>query len=133
MGEWRHAGGWSVDASVHLPGWDRHGLERLARYCARPALAAGRLGRLNEDLLVYRLRRPAIDGRTEILLSPLQFLARLVDLLAPPRKHRHRYFGVLAPEGPIASRRDRDGRPRGHRAAGTRGREQGDGSERNAR
>ena len=26
-------GGWSVDASVHLPGWDRHGLERLARYC----------------------------------------------------------------------------------------------------
>ena len=93
----RHAGGWSVDASVHLPGWDRHGLERLARYCARPALAAGRLGRLSDDLLVYRLRRPAMDGRTEILLSPLQFLARLVDLLAPPRKHRHRYFGVLAP------------------------------------
>ena len=97
MGEWRHAGGWSVDASVHLPGWDRHGLERLARYCARPALAAGRLGRLNDDLLVYRLRRSAMDGRTEILLTPLQFLARLVDLLAPPRKHRHRYFGVLAP------------------------------------
>jgi hypothetical protein len=66
MGEWRHDGGWSVDASMHLPGWDHHLLERLARYCARPALTAGRLG-------------------------------RLVDLLAPPRKHCHRYFGVLAP------------------------------------
>jgi hypothetical protein len=31
MHERTHAGGWSVDASVHLPGWDRHGLERLAR------------------------------------------------------------------------------------------------------
>ena len=104
----------------------------LALYCARPALAAGRLGRLNDNLLVYRLRRPTLDGRTEILLSPLPFLARLVDLLAPPRKHRHRYFGVLAPAGPTAPRRDRDGRPRRHRAAGTRGREQGDGSERSA-
>jgi hypothetical protein len=72
MQERPHAGGWSVDASVHLPAWDRHGLELLARYCARPALAAGRLGRLNDDLLAYRLRRPALDGRTEILLSPLR-------------------------------------------------------------
>ncbi len=67
------------------------------RYCVRPALAAGRLGRLNADTLVYRLRRSRSDGRTEILLSPLEFLERVVDLLAPPRKHRHRYCGVLAP------------------------------------
>jgi hypothetical protein len=39
---------------------------------AAVALAAGRLVRLNDDLLAYRLRRPAMDGRTEILLSPLQ-------------------------------------------------------------
>jgi hypothetical protein len=31
MLKWRHAGGGSVDASVQLPGWDRHGPERLAR------------------------------------------------------------------------------------------------------
>ena len=54
-------------------------------------------GRLNADTLVYRLRRPRPDGRTEILLSPLEFLERVVDLLAPPRKHRHRYCGVFAP------------------------------------
>jgi hypothetical protein len=72
-------------------------LERLVRYCARPPLASGRLGRLGADTLVYRLRRPLLDGRTEIFLRPVDLLARLVDLLTPPRKHRHRYCGVLAP------------------------------------
>jgi hypothetical protein len=37
-----HAGGWSVDASVTIPDWDRHGLERLVRYCARPPLSGER-------------------------------------------------------------------------------------------
>ncbi|HPD70194.1 MAG TPA: transposase [Candidatus Krumholzibacteria bacterium] len=103
MGEWEHGGGWSVDASVRIADWDRQGLERLVRYCARPALAEGRLGRLNADTLVYRLRRPRADGRQEILLSPVEFLARLVDLLAPPRRHRHRYCGVLAPNARLRS------------------------------
>ncbi len=97
MRGWQHGGGWSVDASVRVADWDRQALERLVRYCARPRLASGRLGRLNADTLVYRLRRPLMDGRAEILLKPLEFLARLVDLLTPPRKHRHRYCGVLAP------------------------------------
>ena len=30
-------------------------------------------------------------------LSPLEFLDRLADLIPPPRKHRHRYHGVFAP------------------------------------
>jgi len=29
--------------------------------------------------------------------SPLKFLDRLADLVPPPRKHRHRYHGVFAP------------------------------------
>ncbi len=57
MGEWRHAGGWSVDASSHLPGWDRHGLERLTRYCARPALAAGRLSLTTSWSTAYAAQR----------------------------------------------------------------------------
>ena len=65
-----HAGGWSVDASVTIEGWDRQGLERLVRYCARPPLAQERLGRLNDELLVYRLRRSTVDGRTGLILTP---------------------------------------------------------------
>ncbi|HOX24177.1 MAG TPA: FlgD immunoglobulin-like domain containing protein [Candidatus Krumholzibacteria bacterium] len=59
------------------------------------------------DTLVYRLRRPLADGRQEIMLSPVEFLSRLVDLLAPPRRHRHRYCGVLAPNALPRSRQDR--------------------------
>ncbi|MBK7670270.1 MAG: transposase [bacterium] len=96
-----HAGGWSVDASVTIPGWDRHGLERLARYCARPPLSQDRLGRLNEQTLVYSLRRPTADGRTELLLTPIELLDLLAQLVTPPRLHKHRYCGVLAPNAAL--------------------------------
>ena len=92
-----HAGGWSVNAAVTIPEWDRSGLERLVRYCARPPLAQERLGRLNAEQLVYSLRKPTLDGRTELILTPLELLERLSKLVTPPRVHKHRYCGVLAP------------------------------------
>ena len=101
LGSSDHAGGWSVDASVTIPGWDRHGLERLARYCARPPLSQERLGRLNEQTLVYSLRRPTADGRTELQLTPIELLDRLAQLVTPPRLHKHRYCGVLAPNSAL--------------------------------
>jgi hypothetical protein len=39
--------------------------------------------------------RPGDTGVVE--LTPFEFLDRLVDLVPPPRKHRHRYHGVFAP------------------------------------
>lgn len=36
---WQGTGGFSIDASVRIEGHDRHGLERLVRYCARPPFA----------------------------------------------------------------------------------------------
>jgi len=92
-----HAGGWSVDASVTIAAWDRHGLERLVRYCARPPLSQERLGRLDDERLIYSLRKPTLDGRSELVLTPLELLDRLVHLVTPPRIHKHRYCGVLAP------------------------------------
>jgi hypothetical protein len=96
-----HAGGWSVDASVTIPHWDRHGLEHLVRYCARPPLSQERLGRLNDQTLVYSLRRPTADGRTELLLTPIELLDLLSQLVTPPRLHKHRYCGVLAPNAAL--------------------------------
>ena len=96
-----HAGGWSVDASVTIPDWDRQGLERLVRYCARPPLAQERLSRIDNAHLVYRLRKPTIDGRTELILTPLELLDRLAHLVTPPRRHKHRYCGVLAPNATL--------------------------------
>jgi hypothetical protein len=96
-----HAGGWSVDAAVAIPGWDRHGLEQLARYCARPPLSQERLGRLNDTTLAYNLRRPTVDGRTELLLTPTELLDNLAQLVTPPRLHKHRFCGVLAPNAAL--------------------------------
>ncbi len=92
-----HAGGWSVDASVTIPGWDRRGLERLVRYCARPPLSQERLSRLNDETLVYALRKPTPGGHMELILTPLELLDRLSKLVSPPRIHKHRYCGVLVP------------------------------------
>jgi hypothetical protein len=41
MESWDHGGGFSLDATVHITANDRHGLERLLRCCARPALFPG--------------------------------------------------------------------------------------------
>jgi len=49
-----------------------------------------------DQVLVYELPKPMPDGRTALLLTPLELLNRLASLIPPPRRHRHRYHGVLA-------------------------------------
>jgi hypothetical protein len=102
---WQGSGGFSVDASVRIEAEDRAGIERLVRYCARPPFALERLHALDsapalaspESRLLYRFPKPDIHGRTELLLSPLELLEALSKFVPPPRVHRHRYHGVLAP------------------------------------
>jgi hypothetical protein len=103
MLDWSHGGGFSVDASVHIAADDRRGLERLLRYCARPLFAQERLTWAGEhhDRLVYRLSNPMPDGRIILYMTPLELLDRLALLIPPPRRHRHRYHGVFAPNAPL--------------------------------
>jgi hypothetical protein len=54
--------------------------------------------------VLYHLPRPTPDGRTVLALSPLEFLAALARLIPPPRVHRHRYHGVLAPNARLRAR-----------------------------
>jgi hypothetical protein len=119
---WENSG-FSVDASVQITPIDRdvpsyfRSLEHLLRYCARPPFALERLSVMRgEDgriaCVCYVLprhkaanwvgpgrgrksTRPGANGVVE--LSPFEFLDRLADLVPPPRKHRHRYHGVFAP------------------------------------
>ncbi len=37
----------------------------------------------------------------EIILTPLELIDRIAALVPPPCTHRHRYFGVLAPNSPL--------------------------------
>jgi hypothetical protein len=119
---WENSG-FSVDASVRITLIDRdvpsysQSLEHLLRYCARPPFALERLSVIRgPDGPIARVRymlprhkaanwvgpgrgrkatRPGANGLVE--LSPFEFLDRLTDLVPPPRKHRHRYHGVFAP------------------------------------
>jgi hypothetical protein len=101
MGQWEHGGGFSVDASVRIEAADRAGRERLLRYCARPPFALDRLRELDPERLLYEGTKPGPGGSGPLLLTPLELLDRLAALVPPPRIHRHRYFGVLAPHSPL--------------------------------
>jgi hypothetical protein len=36
----------------------------------------------------------------ELIVTPLELINRIAALVPPPRTHRHRYYGVLAPNSP---------------------------------
>ena len=101
MAQWQHGGGFSVDASVRIEAADRAGRERLLRYCARPPFALDRLRELDCEHLIYDNPKSSPGGSGPQLLTPLELLDRLAALVPPPRIHRHRYFGVLAPNSPL--------------------------------
>jgi hypothetical protein len=129
---WENSG-FSIDASVRITLLDRdvpsyfQSLEHLLRYCARPPFALERLSVIRgPDGRIARIRyvlprrwvilwaatwvgpgrgrkstRPGANGVVE--LAPFEFLDRLADLVPQPRKHRHRYHGVFAPNHPLRS------------------------------
>ena len=77
-----------------IQGEDRAGVERLLRYCARPPFALERLyapggivslssGHPPQVGRQARLSATQADGRTELLLSPIQFLERIARLIPP--------------------------------------------------
>ena len=54
-----------------------------------------------DERLIDRLPKPQHDGQTVLRLTPIEFLDRMAVLISPPRCHRHRYHGVLAPNAPL--------------------------------
>ncbi len=52
--------------------------------------------------MVYRCPKPQRDGKqADLVLTPLELIERIAALVPPPRTHRHRYYGVLAPNSPL--------------------------------
>ena len=75
--------GFSLHAATRIAADKRLGLERLCRYVARPALAAGRLRIIDADQLSFALKTPWSDGTTHLVLSPLELIEKLAALVAP--------------------------------------------------
>ncbi|HSP77502.1 MAG TPA: transposase [Myxococcaceae bacterium] len=89
--------GFSLHANTRVHAHDRASLERLCRYGARGPLALERLSWREDGRLSYRLKRPAPDGSTHLVLTPLQLLRLLAALVPPPLAHLVHFHGVLAP------------------------------------
>ena len=65
---------------------------------------------LDEERVVYLLPKPQRDGTTALTLTPLELIDHLAALISPPRRHRHRYHGVLAPNAPLRAAATAHGR-----------------------
>lgn len=118
-------GGFSLHAGVRVAGGNREGLERLCRYVLRPPFAEDRLEQLPDGNVLYRFRRPRMDGSSHLVLAPVEFLEKLAALVPPPRAHLVRYHGVLAPN----SRFRKSVTPRGGGEEGCPGGCEGEGCE----
>ncbi len=51
--------------------------------------------------LVYHCPRPRPDGPRDLVLTPLELIDKIAALVPRPRTHRHRYYGVLAPNASL--------------------------------
>jgi hypothetical protein len=88
--------GFSVHAGVGIRAGQRKELERLCRYAARPPVANGRLSRLPDGRLSYRLKTPWQNGTTHVIFEPLELLEKLAVLVPVPRANLIHYHGVIA-------------------------------------
>ena len=86
-------------APLHAPALrSRHLLRLSPRWPnTRPALANERVWTNAAGQVVLRLKTPWRDGTTHLVMSPLEFMERLVALVPTPRLHLIRFHGVLAP------------------------------------
>jgi hypothetical protein len=98
-----HANTWvhALHANTWVHAHDRQGLERLARYAARGAIAEERLSRRDDGKLLYRLRKAVPDGSTELVLTPLELVKRAAVLVPPPKSHLTRFRGVFGPHASL--------------------------------
>jgi hypothetical protein len=91
---WRHNSGFSVDDSVRFEPEDRKSMEKVARYLLRPPLSLERMTySKGDDQVAYR--RKGKNGRPggEERFDALDFLARVIAHIPPPRVHLVRYLG----------------------------------------
>jgi putative transposase len=92
--------GFSLDATVKIPSFDKDALERLIRYCARPPFKSENI-RFNGPWINYRLPKTCHTGKTFIQLEPAEFIERISHFIPYPRRHRRHYHGVFAPSSPL--------------------------------
>jgi len=91
------ADGFSLHGATRVLASDRRGLWRLCAYGARGAIALSRLRRLDDGRFVYDMKRSLPDGRSQLVMTGVELLKKLVPLVPPARANLTRFHGVFAP------------------------------------
>ena len=91
--------GFSRHAVTRCEANQRDKLEKLCRTITRPAIANERLSMNERGQVIVRFKQPFRDGTTQVVLDPLDFIARLAALVPRPRLNLTRFHGVFAPNG----------------------------------
>jgi hypothetical protein len=89
--------GFNVHAKVAIDGRDQKRVERMCRYLTRPPIATDRLHRMDDGRYRFDMKRTWSDGTHAIVFEPLDLVARICALVAPPRFNMIRFHGVFAP------------------------------------
>jgi hypothetical protein len=79
--------GFSLHARVRVEASDRKRLEQLCRYISRRVLSDERGQLKDAGQVELRLKTPWRDGTTHLVMSPLEFMQRLAELVPRPRLH----------------------------------------------
>ncbi|OGQ81307.1 MAG: hypothetical protein A2289_08775, partial [Deltaproteobacteria bacterium RIFOXYA12_FULL_58_15] len=95
--------GYNLHAGYRVSGKDRKGRERILRYLLRPPIATERLSRSPDGRVIYRLRKPWANGTRSFAFDPLDFVAKLLPLVPPPRVNQIRYHGVFGAHSKLRS------------------------------
>ena len=89
--------GFSLHANTAVNTHARDRLYKLIEYIARGPLSNKRLEIQTDGDVKLTLKTPYASGVTHLLLTPEEFIERLVALIPPPRTHLVRWAGVLTP------------------------------------
>ncbi len=89
--------GYSLYAGNAIDAEDKDARERLLRYCLRAPLSLERLSIAPDGNVIYQVKATRHGNETQRVMTPLQFMSRLVALIPPPYHPLLRYFGVFGP------------------------------------
>jgi len=88
---------YSPYAGIAICAEDKDARERLLRYCLCAPLSLERLSIAPDGNVIYQVKATRHGVETQRVMSPLQFMARLVALIPSPYHPLLRYFGVFGP------------------------------------
>ena len=89
--------GYSLYTGNAIDADDKDARERLLRYCLRAPLSLERLSIGPDGNVIYQVKATRHGQETQRVMTPIQFMSRLVALIPPPFHPLLRYFGVFGP------------------------------------